>query len=354
MTSLPGSSNISANSSQLAAAISQADFSTHTATVIGYGGMGRQFVKALRTLRVGHVRVCSRPSAELTELDEQHGITRLPGDFEQLRIKPVNGELAIIALPIKSLVPAARHLMALGYRKILIEKPVSLWSSEIEELAVEAGSCQVDTACGYNRVAYPSFHEARARAEEQGGITSCTYSFTEFVKKLDPNRYSPDEMRRWGIANSLHVMSLAHGLIGLPGQWNGYRTGAAVSWHPSGSRFVGAGISSLQIPYSYHADWGSAGRWFVEIHTRVSSYRLCPLEKLFQRTDPMSDWEEVPLTTLAADVKTGFVEQVAAMLDSKIRAIMPLISLQTTLDLTRYGEQLFGYSVDSSDRGSSS
>lgn len=49
---------------------------------------------------------------------------------------------------------------------------------------------------------------------------------------------SKDE--RWGIANSLHVISMAHYLIGLPEQMRRYRFGKP-DWYPSGDRFVGAG-----------------------------------------------------------------------------------------------------------------
>ena len=128
--------------------------------------------------------------------------------------------------------------------------------------------------CAYNRVAYPSFLEAYARASHEGGITSCTYTFTEMIKQDWPERFKPDELARWGIANSLHVMSMAHALIGLPQSWTGHQCGA-LPWHPAGSVFVGSGISKLGIPFSYHADWGSTGRWSVEVHTAVSSYRLC-------------------------------------------------------------------------------
>ncbi len=343
MTAIPAKPTRIANSSQLASAIAAADFSGCAATVVGYGGMGRQFVKALQRLGVRNIRVCSRTAARMAELESGPGITLVPGDYSELRLTPLHGEAAIVCLPIHDLVSAARHLADLGYRKILIEKPVSLWSFPIEQLTADFDRMGVDATCGYNRIAYPAFHEAQARSAEEGGITSCTYTFTEFISRLDPSRYTPGEMERWGIANSLHVMSMAHGLIGLPAEWHGFRTGSAVSWHPAGSVFAGAGLSSRDVPFTYHADWGSTGRWSVEIHTKMSSYRLCPLEKLFRRVSATGDWDEVPLVTVADDIKTGFLEQVAAMLDDGIRAFVPLLSLGETLELTRFGEDVFGY-----------
>ena len=200
----------------------------------------------------------------------------------------------------------------------------------------------MEAVCAYNRVAYPSFIEARARTCQEGGITSGTYTFTEIIGADWSKRYSAEELARWGIANSLHPIGMAHGLIGLPASWNSYRSGA-LPWHPLGSVFVGSGVSDRGIPFSYQADWGSKGRWSVEVHSSQASYRLCPLEKLYRKASAMDDWEEVPVATFAPDVKTGVAEQVAAMLCDDVRRLVPLVSLNETADLTRYAEELFGY-----------
>jgi hypothetical protein len=163
------------------------------------------------------------------------------------------------------------------------------------------------------------------------------------IKPDWPQRFPLEELARWGIANSLHVIGMAHGLIGMPKEWSGYRRGS-LPWHATGALFVGAGISDLDIPFSYHADWSSTGRWSVEVHTSLSSYRLCPLEKLLRRTSQLSDWEDIPVVAFAQDVKAGIVEEVAAMLSGDIRRLVPLLSVSETAALTRYGEDVFGYS----------
>ena len=330
------------SAAELAAAISATDFSGCSATVVGYGNMGRQFVKALRALGVQHIRVCSLSGAPLQELRDMIGVETVAGGFERLQCQPTPGELGIVAVPTGSLVAAAERLVSLGFRRLLIEKPVSLWSSEIEALAETLESGGVEAACGYNRVAYPSYHELRARASTEGGVTSCTYTFTEMIKPDWTERYPAEELARWGIANSLHVISMAHRLIGMPTRWSGYWSGA-LPWHPSGTVFVGSGISDLEIPFTYHADWGSTGRWSVELHTSVSSYRLCPIEKLFRKTSATGEWEEIALASLAPDVKVGFVEEVAAMLAEPIGQVVSPVSLREAVMLTEYGERVFGY-----------
>jgi predicted dehydrogenase len=330
------------SSAELATAIKETDFSGCAATVIGYGYMGRQYVKALQILGVPRVRVCSRSEQPLLELSGTGDITTVSGGYLKLNARPSPGELGIVATPVTDLAPAARHLAECGFRKLLIEKPVSLWSEGIQGLATTLEKQGVEAACAYNRMAYPSFVEARARSKQEGGITSCTYTFTEWVDQIRPDRFTAEEQTRWGIANSLHVMSMAHGLIGLPESWSSHRSGS-IGWHPAGSVFVGSGLSRDGIPFAWHADWGSKGRWSVEVHTSLRSYRMCPLEKLFAKSTATGEWEEVALVFCAPEVKAGILEQVAAMLSQDIRQIVPLLSLEQAVELTEYGEGIFGY-----------
>ena len=330
------------SAAELAEAIRVTDFSRCAATVIGYGYMGRQYVEALKALGVKQIRVCSRSEAPLKELQNLDGIATFAGGYTRLDAEPLPGELGIVATPTSDLIAATKHLVARGFRNLLIEKPVSLCSEPIWELSGTLKKHGVTAACGYNRVAYPSFLEAKYESEQAGGITSCTYNFTEFVDSVCPEEHPDDEMARWGIANSLHVMSMAHGLIGMPKSWNGYKNGS-ISWHPTGSVFVGSGMSEREVPFSFHADWGSKSRWSVEVHTSSSSFRLCPLENLFVRTSAKSEWEEVPLVAFAPEVKAGVVEQVAAMLNNDIRQFVPLATVEDAAIMAAYGEQVFGY-----------
>lgn len=330
---------------EIAAALRATDVRQCAATVVGYGKMGTQYVNVLRALRVPRITVCARSAAPLATLQGLEGIEAVAGGVERLMRRPQPGEVAIVATPTLTLLEVTERLVALGYQHLLIEKPVSLWSRHIEHLAHRLERQGVEAVCAYNRVAYPSLLEARWRAQEEGGITSCTYTFTEFINRLDLTKYPPDETARWGIANSLHVVSMAHALIGFPATWHGHRAGS-LPWHPTGAVFVGSGVSTQGIPFAYQADWGSTGRWSVEFHTPVSSYRLCPLEQLFQRTTPTADWAPVPVEAAAPEVKAGFVEQVAAMLSPVIRAQVPLISLRQAVELTRFGEEIFGYTQE--------
>lgn len=332
------------DSAGIAAAISAADCSRSSATVVGYGFVGQQYVKALRALGVRRIRVCTRSAERVTPLRGDPDIELLTGGFEGMTTMSTPGELAIIGTPTAYLIEAVHKLCDLGFRRLLIEKPVALSADEIERLTENLNQRGVEAAVAYNRVAYPAYHEIRARVAREGGVTSCTYTFTEMIKPNWQETFPPEELARWGIANSLHVMSMAHSLIGLPREYHAHHVrNGRIAWHPAGDVFVGAGVSEYGIPFSYHADWGSTGRWSIELHTQVSSYLLRPLEEVRRRTAPLTEWEKLPLEVFAPDVKPGFAEEVAAMLHPTLQAHIPLFSLSRAAALTRFGEQVFGY-----------
>lgn len=334
------------SSVDLAAAIKSEDFSDCEVTLVGYGFMGKAYVQALRSLKVGSIQVCSRSLEPLEELKNSEGVSVRSGGFKNVASPNSERSLAIVATPTADLVNASKHLAALGYGKILVEKPVSFRSTEIRDLGDYLEMTGAEATVAYNRLAYPSLVEARFKAHQDGGITSCSYTATELVRDNWPELYTEDELAHWGVANTLHVIGMAHGLIGLPSRWNSNQSGS-MPWHPAGSVFVGSGISQDGTPFSYHGDWKSKGRWSVEIHTDGSSYRMCPLEKLFFKTDALSEWEEIPVVAFDENLKAGIAEQVAAMLSPKVRSLLPLITMKETTELTKFAEEVFGYSSSS-------
>ena len=329
-------------SAGLADAIAGLDLRACCATVVGYGSMGRQYVEALRRLGVGRIRVVSRSAAAMEPLRDLAGVETISGGLAQLTNRAEPGELAIVAAPMSLLSESAKQLAALGYRSVLIEKPIALSSSAVQSLNADLASAGVDAWCAYNRVAYPSVIEARSLAQQDGGVTSCIYTFTEVMKPDWLTRFSVDELAHWGIANSLHVMSLAHTLIGPPDKWHAQRSGS-LEWHASGRVFVGSGSSETGIPFASHADWGSAGRWCVDIFTSKAAYRLCPLERLAMKTSPFGEWQDVPVRAYADDIKAGIAEEIAAALHPKLRRTIPLVSLPAAIQLMQFAEDVFGY-----------
>ena len=114
-----------------------------------------------------------------------------------------------------------------------------------------------------------------------------------------------------------------------------------LSWHKAGSIFVGSGISNMNIPFSYHSDWNSAGRWGIDIMTRKNSYRLMPLEQISRCKKGSTSWENIDLKKSFPNVKAGIAEEIFSMLD--INPKLDLVTLKEGSLYIELAEKIFNY-----------
>jgi predicted dehydrogenase len=226
---------------------------------------------------------------------------------------------AIVAAPIDALAPIA-HTLAPHCPAILLEKPGALEVAELRALAelptVRSGACQI--SIGYNRRFYAGIDHLRQQIENDGPVLSATLEFDEPIPRIEALPTDAAIKARWGYANASHVFDILFHLCGpssalhvLPAQ----PSDPALSWHPSGSVFVGAGLTETGTRYIYHGNFGSVGRWRLALSMRKRRYLLMPLETL-QVAEGMSvAFTDVPLPTAAsADLKPGLGEQVSAFM----------------------------------------
>jgi hypothetical protein len=183
-------------------------------------------------------------------------------------------------------------------------------------------------------------------AKNEGGITSCKFDFTEWIHKIPFGVYQENEYTLWGISNSLHVITMALELIGMPKEITSFQFGK-LAWHTSGSIFVGAGTSEENIPFSYHANWESSGRWMVEIMTKENSYRLMPLEKIFVCKKGTVEWKTVDFQVAFQELKFGIAEEVVAMLDDELEEEVGMVTIEKAIEYNKIAEKIFGYDTKS-------
>jgi predicted dehydrogenase len=324
------------------------DFTGKSILILGGGKMGKEFSKALLAMNIHNFTIITANGVTATECQSAFGCKIMNGGYKADVLKGDVYDLVIIATPVHELIPAVRHVISCGNTNILVEKPCSVYLSELRALASEVenrGASRVRV--GYNRRTYPNLWKLKELVKTDGGITSCRYTFTELLHTIIFNNNHPDAYERWGITNSLHVISTAHFLIGIPKKLSRHLMGG-LSWHPSASRFVGAGITEKDILFSYHADWDSAGRWGIEIMTPKNAYRLVPLEKLFRCAKGSFDWELVETTSAFPNVKQGIAEEVAIMLCPEMEKTIPLVTLHEAAEYTELADQIFGYNSNNS------
>lgn len=315
-------------------------FDDRTVLLIGAGWMARQYALALSKMNIKNVTILSRAKEGAARLCHEFNFDSVSGGYEKHMSSIGQKDLVIVATPVHLLLPAAVQAMKTGQQNILIEKPGSLYYPELQSLARKLTGQRVRVA--YNRLLYPNLHRLKQLLKKDGGATSCTFTFTEWIHTIDFTKEKHDAYLRWGISNSLHVIAMAFDLIGMPRTIDARQYGT-LRWHPSGSIFVGSGESDQGVPFSYHANWNSAGRWGIELMTRKNSYRLAPLEDLQVCKKGTVNWEKVPFDMAFHDVKTGVGEEVAVMLDRRLEAVAGSVSLAKAAEFNKIAEKIFGY-----------
>jgi predicted dehydrogenase len=228
-------------------------------------------------------------------------------------------DAAIVAIPIRGLAAAVKALLDAGARRILVEKPAGLDADEIDGVAraTTATSRQSDVFVAYNRRFYSSVTTAKRLIEEDGGVTSFHIDFTEIADRVRASVSDQVLLRNWFLANSSHVIDLAFSLGGEPVDVSGL-SGGSLDWHPPGAGFVGHGRTKSGAIFSWHADWGSAGRWGLDLRTRHRRLILQPLEALSVQEKGSFAISPFPIADeLDRQFKPGFYRQVEAFLSDQ-------------------------------------
>ena len=250
---------------------------------------------------------------------------------------------AIVAVQEIHLFDAATALIRNGCERILIEKPGALNFSDLEKLAKLASDAGAVIYIAYNRRFHSSVTRARQIVDADGGLESIDFDFTEFSAVVQSLATSKQTKERWLLANSSHVIDLVFFLAGVPKVWSYYRAGS-LSWHLSGQVFSGAGITQDQKPFSYLSDWGSPGRWRIELRTSKRKLLLQPLEGLKEMTRSSFEYQEVVIDAdLDLKFKPGVWKMTSDFLEEREGT---LCSLAEHMLHARHYFDIAGYPLD--------
>ena len=249
---------------------------------------------------------------------------------------------AIIAANISYMVEIAKSLISAGTKRVLLEKPGALSREALIDLKELADNRGVEVYIGYNRRFYTSVQKVKELIRMDGGLSSVHFEFTEMIHKIKRAKHGDAALSRWVLSNSSHVIDTVFYLAGKPKEVNAAISGNAVEWHPSGSIFVGTGQTDQKVPFSYHANWGSAGRWSIELNTPENKYILSPMEKVkFQKRGEMEVVELDLEDHLDLNFKPGIYLQTKAFL--AIPSESALVKLDALIEEFQILNQMAGY-----------
>jgi predicted dehydrogenase len=240
--------------------------------------MARAYAKVLEGESVGF-RVVTRGASKGAAFAKETGVKPEIGGLDRwLKSNPAP-ETAIVAVGAEALAKSALALIAAGTRRLLVEKPAGLTLAEIRAVDAAARRRRAKVFVAYNRRFFASAAEARRLIAEDGGPLSFHFEFTEWAEKVAASPAAPAVKRSWVLANSSHPIDLAFFLGGMPKSLSA-TTAGSLPWHPKAAVFAGSGATARKVPFSYHANWLSPGRWSVEVMTARRRLFLRPLEQL--------------------------------------------------------------------------
>lgn len=284
--------------------------------LIGAGGMAQDYIKVLQELSVDFT-VIGRGEATAQKCEASTGCTVVTGGLENfLKKEPKSCTHAIVSVGVENLYDTTKSLLHYGIQNILVEKPAGLYKTEFEDLVQTTNNKRANVFVAYNRRFYASVLKAQEIIQEDGGVTSFNFEFTEWGHVIAPLQKGEGVKERWLLSNSTHVIDLAFFLGGKPTELCSFTNGS-LDWHPSSSVFAGAGLSDKNALFSYQANWESAGRWSVEILTKENRLILRPMEKLqIQKRGTIAQIEVENLDyTLDQEFKPGLFLQTEQFLN---------------------------------------
>ncbi len=247
--------------------------------LIGAGIMAQDYIKVLQGLEEEFI-VIGRGVETAKKCKENTGCEVKVGGLEKfLSSNPKVCSNAIVAVGVEKLYETTKELLEYGVKNIIVEKPGSLYTWQFEKLNTLVKEKNTNVIIAYNRRFFASVLKAQEIIEDDGGVVSFNFEFTEWSHIIEPLIKGEGVKEKWFLANSTHVVDMAFYMGGKPKKIECFTTGT-LSWHPSASNFSGSGISENNALFNYQANWESAGRWGVEVFTKNNRLIFRPMEKL--------------------------------------------------------------------------
>ncbi|WP_421945860.1 Gfo/Idh/MocA family protein [Pedobacter sp.] len=246
--------------------------------LIGTGPMAQDYAKVLDA-QGRFYQVIGRGLASSEKFEALLGVKPFVGGIDTyLANNDIGNDCSvIIATGTETLMHILKIVLAAGVSKVLIEKPAALSVKELLDNQSFLKTYLDKVFVAYNRRFYASVVETRKIIEEDGGLQSMHFEFTEWAHKIEPLTKAAGVKENWFFANSTHVVDLAFYLAGKPIEWNTYSKGGTLRWHAK-TNFTGAGITEKGVLFSYLSNWESAGRWAIELYTEKRRVYLKPIE----------------------------------------------------------------------------
>ncbi|MBF0547075.1 MAG: Gfo/Idh/MocA family oxidoreductase [Candidatus Riflebacteria bacterium] len=282
--------------------------------LIGSGPMCQEHAKVLSAQKVDFT-VIGRGEKSALEFEQKTGKKVIAGGLENfLKSKPPLPDGVIIGVGVEQLKLTTLQALDYGISNVLLEKPGGIDLQEIMDVEAASRNRKAHVLLGYNRRFYSSVLKAREMIQDDDGVTSFNFEFTEWSHEIEKLEKPRKALENWFLANSTHVVDMAFFMGGTPKELKSFTSGS-LNWHPASCVFAGSGISENGALFSYSANWNAPGRWGVEMLTKNYRFIFRPLEKLqIQKKGTVAIVEITLDDSLDKDYKPGLYRQAKAFL----------------------------------------
>lgn len=250
----------------------------------------------------------------------------------------------ILAIDASQLSDVACFLMDHDVSNLLVEKPGGITRKDFEQMMQKAAETSSSVYIAYNRRFYESVMQAERIIEEDGGVQSFHFEFTEWPHTVLKSGLPQETIDKWLLCNSSHIIDLAFYLGGLPREYASF-TGGNAPWTKEKIRYSGAGVSEHGALFDYFANWDAPGRWKVEMMTRKHRLIFWPIEKL--QIQELKTVKIEPDTrgdyTLDTEYKPGLYREVAAFLKLRDFGSHRLKTAEEQLEMLTHFEKIAGH-----------
>lgn len=246
--------------------------------LVGAGNMAKDYANVLKEMNI-EFKVIGRGEKSAKDFKDSTGIDVITGGLRnQLNSKEKPTHI-ILATPVNELSSTLLESLDAGIKNILVEKPGFLFISEGSKALKIAQEKQCHVFVAYNRRFFSSVLRMTDLIQEDNGLESFHFEFTEWSDSIEKLPSAAITLERWVLSNSTHVIDLAFHLGSSPSSMTS-QTSGKLTWHPTSSYFAGMGKTRKEIPFTYFASWDAPGRWGLEFLTKKRRFVLRPMEKL--------------------------------------------------------------------------
>jgi predicted dehydrogenase len=297
--------------------------------IIGGGKIGLEYARVLNDLNKKYT-LLTRSKKKIHQ--------RYKSDVLYIDILDENFSLdahythAIICTNISNLIPVTKKLIKMEIPNILIEKPVSLYSESIMDLAQYLRSCSstVNIMVAFNRRCYSHNDKIRKIINEDGGIQKSEVIFGEPMEKVNLSQRPDDEKYRWLVTNTIHLFDylfwLCNANYKIDEQNIVARQSEFISKYQVYMKYQGI-LQLGDTSVSFHADWSTQTRWKLEITTRNHVLHFAPVETVSIKDVRTGQSEVISCRNEDMRFKPGFYNQTRNFIENNNQDLCDLDQL---------------------------